>query len=256
MESGPDHDNPGCPVNRIVLFTDEPLYANGIRALLAAETGIELAGCCDNPGLLPDMVKDVRPNAVVLDLNPELNLAVLKDIHDVLPDCRILVLARSLPAALFYQLRLSGVAAILRRDCRLDEFVTHLADASRYRAGTLGHQAEHLELPSGVRLSRRERQLVSLLTLGLRNKEIAERLAISEGTVKVYLSKLFQKVGVSDRFEMAMLALRGLIANGAGAHILLESVAIRDYRRSRVAETAELARQSMETGRNVAVRSL
>jgi DNA-binding CsgD family transcriptional regulator len=61
-----------------------------------------------------------------------------------------------------------------------------------------------------VSLTKRESQLVSLLSQGLKNKEIASTLTISEGTVKVYLSRLFQKVGVKDRFELALYGLRNL----------------------------------------------
>jgi DNA-binding CsgD family transcriptional regulator len=61
-----------------------------------------------------------------------------------------------------------------------------------------------------VALTKRESQLVSLLSQGLKNKEIATTLTISEGTVKVYLSRLFQKVGVKDRFELALYGLRNL----------------------------------------------
>jgi DNA-binding NarL/FixJ family response regulator len=56
-------------------------------------------------------------------------------------------------------------------------------------------------------LSMRERQLAELLMQGLSNKEIGYRLVLSEGTVKVYFSRLFQKVGVSDRFELALFAV-------------------------------------------------
>jgi DNA-binding CsgD family transcriptional regulator len=61
-----------------------------------------------------------------------------------------------------------------------------------------------------VALTQREGQLVSLLSQGLKNKEIASTLLISEGTVKVYLSRLFQKVGVKDRFELALFGLKNL----------------------------------------------
>ena len=57
-------------------------------------------------------------------------------------------------------------------------------------------------------LSKREEQLLRLVLHGLRNKEIAYALNIAEGTVKVYFSRLFQKLGVSDRFELALLGLR------------------------------------------------
>jgi DNA-binding CsgD family transcriptional regulator len=61
-----------------------------------------------------------------------------------------------------------------------------------------------------INLSRRESQLVSLLSQGLKNKEIATLLLISEGSVKVYLSRLFRKLGVNDRFELALYGLRNL----------------------------------------------
>jgi DNA-binding CsgD family transcriptional regulator len=61
-----------------------------------------------------------------------------------------------------------------------------------------------------VALSRREGELVSLLSQGLKNKEIASQLSIGEGTVKVYLSELFEKVGVKDRFELALYGLKNL----------------------------------------------
>ena len=59
-----------------------------------------------------------------------------------------------------------------------------------------------------VRLSPREQQLVALVSQGLSNKQIASALGISEGTVKVYFSRLFRKVGVSDRFELALFGLQ------------------------------------------------
>jgi DNA-binding CsgD family transcriptional regulator len=63
-----------------------------------------------------------------------------------------------------------------------------------------------------IPLTRREGQLVLLLSQGMKNKEIAAHLLITEGTVKVYLSKLFQKVGVKDRFELGLYALKNLTA--------------------------------------------
>jgi DNA-binding NarL/FixJ family response regulator len=63
-----------------------------------------------------------------------------------------------------------------------------------------------------VTLTRREGQLVTLLSQGLKNKEIATVLCVSENTVKVYLSRLFQKVGVKDRFELALYGLRNVAA--------------------------------------------
>ena len=61
-----------------------------------------------------------------------------------------------------------------------------------------------------IALTRREGQLVTLLSQGRKNKEIASLLMITEGTVKVYLSKLYDKLGVKDRFELALYGLKNL----------------------------------------------
>jgi DNA-binding CsgD family transcriptional regulator len=66
-----------------------------------------------------------------------------------------------------------------------------------------------------IPLTRREGQLVMLLSQGLKNKEISAALSISEGTVKVYLSRLFQKVGAKDRFELALYGLRNFRSMGS-----------------------------------------
>ena len=59
-----------------------------------------------------------------------------------------------------------------------------------------------------VRISRREGQLIALVSQGLRNKEIASAMAITEGSVKVYLSRLFVKIGAKDRRDLALLGLK------------------------------------------------
>src|SRR5271170_8403815 len=74
-----------------------------------------------------------------------------------------------------------------------------------------------------VSLSKRQSELVGLLTQGLKNKEIAAALGISEGTVKAYLTTLFEKVGAKDRFELALFGMRNL----GNVH---EAVAERDLR--------------------------
>jgi DNA-binding CsgD family transcriptional regulator len=64
--------------------------------------------------------------------------------------------------------------------------------------------------PRRVSLTRRERDVVGLLVQGLANKEIAWQLRITEGSVKIYLSRLFSKTGATDRFSLALLALKNV----------------------------------------------
>jgi DNA-binding NarL/FixJ family response regulator len=68
--------------------------------------------------------------------------------------------------------------------------------------------AERLRSPSGMALSPREEEIVRYVGQGLRNAEIAKILTISEETVKTHLTKIFRKVGVRDRLELALYAAR------------------------------------------------
>ncbi len=83
--------------------------------------------------------------------------------------------------------------------------------ASRLRGennGWIPNIVATLKASRQIQLSRRERQITGLVLEGLANKEIAWQLGLTPGTVKVYLSRLFDKVGVAGRYELALLALR------------------------------------------------
>ena len=71
---------------------------------------------------------------------------------------------------------------------------------------------EKLLLARRVLLTPREKQLVSSICQGLRNKELAYTMGITEGIVKVHLSRLFKKLGVNDRFELALYALKNFVS--------------------------------------------
>jgi DNA-binding CsgD family transcriptional regulator len=112
-----------------------------------------------------------------------------------------------------------GVRGILRKTLPPE---TLLRCLTRVNEGELWFEKSLTDSIMSARrysLTRREGQLVSLLSQGLKNKEIATALTISEGTVKVYLSRLFQKLGVKDRFELALYGLKNLTpGNGAIDH--------------------------------------
>ena len=93
----------------------------------------------------------------------------------------------------------------MRRSCSGEEFLQHVRAVAR---GFEAFEELSPERTTKVPLTRRESQVISLLAQGLRNKEIANCLGLSEGTVKSYLVSLFRKVGARDRFELAILGLK------------------------------------------------
>ena len=103
-----------------------------------------------------------------------------------------------------------GVRGILRKTLPVDLQVRCI---QRIVAGDFWYEKALTDCSPGARrkpLSAREAQLVTLLAQGLRNKEIAAALFVSDGTVKEYLTRLFQKLGVKDRFELALFGLKNL----------------------------------------------
>ena len=136
------------------------------------------------------------------------------------PGLRLVLWARNISTELAYQAIEHGVRGILRRTHPADvllKCVRMVAEGGLWFEETL--KASFTTMRT-IALTRRESQLVSLLSQGLKNKEIASTLFISEGTVKVYLSRLFHKLGVKDRFELALFGLKNM--SGGGTQLEVE----------------------------------
>ena len=115
----------------------------------------------------------------------------------------------TIPTELAFQAIAMGIRGILRKQLPVELLVKCLQAVC---AGELWFEKDLMAslIVRPAALTNRERQLVSLLSQGLKNKEIAATMVVSEGTVKVYLSRLYEKLGVKDRFELALFALRNL----------------------------------------------
>jgi DNA-binding NarL/FixJ family response regulator len=194
----------------VVLFTDEPALALGFSACLTPSAGLDPVWVCRTPGELLRALSEHKPDVALIDLTPEVTFGLLTQAQRDLPACRIVLWVRAISTELAYQAMEMGVRGILRKTLSPEFLVRCL---SKVAQGELWYDqalTASFLFAKTVSLTRREGQLVGLLSQGLKNKEIAAALSISEGTVKVYLSRLFQKVGVKDRFELALHGLRNL----------------------------------------------
>jgi DNA-binding NarL/FixJ family response regulator len=201
---------------RVVLVTDQPILGEGVRIVVERAASLELQAVYQHPSEFIEQLPLLSAELVLLDVGPEISFQFLADLHSAAPGCRLVLLARTISPELAYHAQELGVCALLSTSCTPQRFVTCLERVAH------GEQYFENVLPLGsaptraVRLSRREGQLVSLLAQGLKNKEIATCLDITEGTVKVYLSKLFQKVGAKDRLELALFGLKNMLNEGDG----------------------------------------
>jgi two-component system nitrate/nitrite response regulator NarP len=197
-------------MTRILLYSDEPILAKGLEAVLRQVEGFELLPTCNTVAGVIDQVAHVVPDLVLMDLTSEITFAVLSELKHAMASTKIVLWVNNISTELAFQAMGLGVRGILRKTLPTDLQVKCL---QKVQAGELWFEkalTDSFLCARRVALTQREGQLVSLLSQGLKNKEIATTLMISEGTVKVYLSRLFQKVGVKDRFELALFGLKNL----------------------------------------------
>jgi DNA-binding NarL/FixJ family response regulator len=195
---------------RVLLFTDEPVLARGFTSVLSSVPGFDSVSVCQSTAELAVTIQTSKPDVLLIDLTPDVTFGILTQLQGSLPNCRIVLWVRAISTELAYQAMELGVRGVLRKTLPPELLIKCLgkvAEGELWFDKTL--TASFLSAKM-IALTKRESQLVSLLSQGLKNKEIATTLSISEGTVKVYLSRLFQKVGVKDRFELALYGLRNL----------------------------------------------
>ncbi|HWR50884.1 MAG TPA: response regulator transcription factor [Bryobacteraceae bacterium] len=195
---------------RVLLLTDEPVLAAGFTSVLQSAAGFESVSVCAIAADLAAAVQAHSPDVLLIDLTPEVTFGILTQLRREYGGCRLVLWVRSISTELAYQAMEMGVRGVLRKTLSpelLAKCLMKVAEGELWFDKSL--TASFLSAKM-VSLTKRESQLVGLLSQGLKNKEIATTLTISEGTVKVYLSRLFQKVGVKDRFELALYGLRNL----------------------------------------------
>jgi two-component system, NarL family, nitrate/nitrite response regulator NarL len=197
-------------MTRLWLYTDEPILASGLETIFAESEDYRLSAICRTPAAVIEQARTDRPEVLLLDLTPDLTFGLLLEIQRQLPASKIVLWVRTISTELAYQAIEHGVRGILRKTHSPEVLLKCLQMVAE--GGLWFEEALKASFTAmrTISLTRRESQLVSLLSQGLKNKEIAATLFISEGTVKVYLSRLFQKLGVKDRFELALFGLKNM----------------------------------------------
>lgn len=197
-------------MTRIYLYSDQPILAKGLEAVLLAAGKFQLESSYSGIQELAERLQAHAPDILLLDVSPEVTFGVLSDIRRVVLNCKLVLWVNAISTELAFQAMELGVRGILRKSLPTELQVNCL---QRVQEGELWFEkalTDSFLAAKRVMLSPREGQLITLLSHGLKNKEIASTLQISEGTVKVYLSRLFQKVGVKDRFELALFGLKNI----------------------------------------------
>jgi len=196
---------------RIILCVGEPILAKGLEDVLRQVEGFELLPtCCSVTTLAELLSKGARPDLVLLDLTQDVTFALMSELKRTMRDAKIVLWVKSVSTELAFQAMGLGVQGILRKQLPVELQVKCL---QRVQAGELWFEKALTDSFLSLRrvaLTNREGEVVSLLAQGLKNKEIAATLLVSEATVKTYVSRLIEKVGVKDRFELGLFGLKNL----------------------------------------------
>jgi DNA-binding NarL/FixJ family response regulator len=193
---------------RVIAYTDEPIVELGLQALLSADAEFSLICICRSRAEFLHAAERHHPQVLVYDLAADLNLDMAAGLRKVASKASLVVWGRDVPAELAHRAIGMGVRGLVSLAAQPDSFRDCLRAAACGELWLESSLSMRLLNSPPVHLSRRQGQLVGLLVQGLKNKEIAASLGISEGTVKAYLTTLFEKVGAKDRFELALYGLK------------------------------------------------
>ncbi len=210
---------------RVVICDDQDIVCEGLRVILNSAVGIEVVGAAHDGAEALEVVARTSPDIILMDLKmPGMNgLQATRRLREEAPQVRVLVLTTYDADDWVFDAIRSGAAGYLLKDSPREELIAAIKGTAAGKthvdpavAGKLFGQIVRRSPPAGSTvagdLSDRERDVLRLLARGLSNTAIAGRLYLSEGTVRNYVSAVFAKLGVSDRTQAAVIALRyGLV---------------------------------------------
>lgn len=199
---------------RLIIADDHALFRGGLKSLLRRQRDMKVVGEVESADALSRALADTPCDVLLLDLQME--RWALDDIRELATHTKVVVLtaSESLENAII-AMRLGARAVVQKRFAvqTLIEAIRAAAKGQVWMPPSLQAEiATQWGNSSSKQLTDREIEIVRHAASGLRNSEIAERLAISEATVKTHLNNTFHKLGLRDRVELALYALRhGLV---------------------------------------------
>jgi len=211
---------------RVMIADDHPIVRDGLKKLLSLEEDIEVVAVAGDGREVLDQVAQHQPDIILLDLRmPNLDgISTLQALQQKGCQCKVIVLTASEDKNEFVQVMKLGARGIVLKQTASELIVKSIRKVhageiwldSQTTAAVMRQFASPSVEPQPVHggrvrerspLSAREREIVALVAQGYKNKEMAEKMFISEQTVKNHLHNIFDKLGVSDRLELALYAI-------------------------------------------------
>jgi DNA-binding NarL/FixJ family response regulator len=213
---------------KILICDDQELVCEGLKTILSTDPDLEVVGVANDGSEVLDMIRELAVDVVLMDLKmPGMNgVHATRAIRQKHPQIQVLVLTTYDADNWVFDAIRAGACGYLLKDTPRQRLIAAVKESVAGKtpvdpavAGKLfAHVLNQTRQPDTTitsLLNPREVEVLSLLGRGLSNAEIAEKIYLSEGTVRNYVSSIFEKLGVSDRTQAAILSIRSGLADSA-----------------------------------------
>ncbi|CAG7653820.1 response regulator [Paenibacillus allorhizosphaerae] len=216
---------------KVLMADDHTLMRDGLETILSLEHDIEVVGSARTGEEALEMTGRLLPHVVLMDIQmPGMSgIACTKRMKELYPDAKVLILTTFAEEEYIIEAFTAGAVGFLLKDMSGDKLTQSIRDAlagqfilpsaiavkliSRLAAATSSgaHPLDKvLRKSANAHLTDKETRVARLMLEGSSNREIAERLYMSEGTAKNYVSAIYNKIGTNDR-TIAVMTLRGML---------------------------------------------
>lgn len=216
---------------RILIADDQALIRDGLQTIIDLQEDMEVVGVAENGQQACELTAELKPDLVLMDIKmPGMNgIECTRWIKEQVPETIVLILTTFADEQYIIDGLVGGAAGYLVKDLSANKIVSSIRDAVEgqfmlpasvaaklsarlaYLSGTLESKIDTDRFKNAqIAFTEREKQIISLMIEGKNNHEIAGILFMGVGTVKNYISIIYQKIGINDRTK-AILALKELL---------------------------------------------
>ena len=199
---------------RLIIADDHALFRQGLKSLLLLESDIQVVAEIESANNVAPILSSTDCDVLLLDL--QMDRWMMEDIPQLVRLTNVIVLTASESAENGVRALRLGAKGIVQKRFAIETLMMALrsvADGLVWMPPTVQTEFARQESSSGKELTPRESEIVRYVASGLRNNEVADRLSITESTVKTHLNNIFQKLGVRDRLELTHYAIKtGMVA--------------------------------------------
>ena len=186
----------------------QPIVVEGLAKTLAGCEDLVLAGTVSKISEALEAISRFRPDVVLVDLSAGLAPAIrlVSSMRSASVPSHVVLWVVDLPEMEAFRALQMGVRGILKKTLPVEKLLECLREvgSGKIWMDDSEHVAEFIQRKEASRLTPREKEVVRLICRGMKNKQIAENLHITAGTVKVHLMHIFEKTGLKDRLALAV----------------------------------------------------